>query len=76
MNHSDAACRDVDISRGDGVAATRTFRPAPRLRYMHRFGVVHRDLKFENVLFQSKAPESEVMVIDFGLAKAGGPSGR
>jgi len=38
--------------------------------YMHRFGVVHRDLKFENVLFQSKAPESEVMVIDFGLAKA------
>ena len=38
--------------------------------YMHKFGVVHRDLKFENVLFQSKAPESEVVVIDFGLAKA------
>mmetsp|Transcript_9341 Transcript_9341/g.27977 ORF Transcript_9341/g.27977 Transcript_9341/m.27977 type:complete len:509 (-) Transcript_9341:44-1570(-) len=38
--------------------------------YMHTFDVVHRDLKFENVLFQSKAPESEVMVIDFGLAKA------
>ena len=37
---------------------------------MHKFGVVHRDLKFENVLFQSKAPESEVVVIDFGLAKA------
>ncbi|KAH8063615.1 serine/threonine kinase [Aureococcus anophagefferens] len=25
---------------------------------------------FENVLFMSKAPESEVMIIDFGLAKA------
>ena len=38
--------------------------------YMHRFNVVHRDLKFENVLFMSKAVESEVMIIDFGLAKA------
>lgn len=38
--------------------------------YMHTFSVVHRDLKFENVLFQSKAPESEVVIIDFGLAKA------
>ncbi|KAJ8600816.1 hypothetical protein CTAYLR_006417 [Chrysophaeum taylorii] len=38
--------------------------------YMHVHGVVHRDIKFENVLFVSKAFESEVMVIDFGLAKA------
>lgn len=37
---------------------------------MHSFKVVHRDLKFENILFASKSPESEVMVIDFGLAKA------
>lgn len=40
------------------------------LAYMHSHGVVHRDIKFENVLFASKAFESEVMVIDFGLAKA------
>ena len=34
---------------------------------MHKFGVAPRS-EFENVLFQSKAPESEVVVIDFGLA--------
>lgn len=38
--------------------------------YMHSFNVVHRDLKFENVLFMSKAADAEVMIIDFGLAKA------
>lgn len=38
--------------------------------YMHSHDVVHRDIKFENVLFVSKSPDSEVMVIDFGLAKA------
>ena len=38
--------------------------------YIHANKVVHRDIKFENVLFVSKAPDSEIMVIDFGLAKA------
>jgi len=38
--------------------------------YIHANKVVHRDIKFENVLFVSKAADSEIMVIDFGLAKA------
>lgn len=31
-------------------------------------GVVHRDLKPENILFKSKDPDSELVIIDFGLA--------
>jgi serine/threonine protein kinase len=37
--------------------------------YMHSRNVVHRDLKFENVLFSSLSPMSDVKVIDFGLSK-------
>ena len=37
--------------------------------YMHGKGVVHRDLKMENVMFATRAHKaSEVKVIDFGLA--------
>lgn len=29
---------------------------------------IHRDLKFENVLFVSKSPLAEIKLIDFGLS--------
>ena len=38
------------------------------ISHMHRKGIAHRDLKPENFLFESKREESEVKVIDFGLA--------
>lgn len=30
---------------------------------------MHRDLKYENVLFVSNDPQSEIKLIDFGLSK-------
>jgi serine/threonine protein kinase len=41
------------------------------ITYMHQHGVVHRDLKFENIMFED---EETIKVIDFGLSKkfAGG----
>jgi len=39
------------------------------ISYMHDHGVVHRDLKFENVCFENKDPHANVKVIDFGLSK-------
>lgn len=36
--------------------------------FMHSHGVLHRDLKFENVLFVSQDPPSEIKLIDFGLS--------
>lgn len=39
------------------------------IRYMHEHSIVHRDLKFENILFESVDPNAEIKVIDFGLSK-------
>jgi calcium-dependent protein kinase len=37
--------------------------------YMHQRGVVHRDLKFENIMFLDSSPSSEIKILDFGLSK-------
>ena len=37
--------------------------------YMHSMGVVHRDLKYENILFVNESPTADVKIIDFGLSK-------
>ena len=39
------------------------------IAHMHSQGIIHRDLKPENLLLTDKGPNSEVKIIDFGLAK-------
>ena len=35
---------------------------------MHKQNMIHRDIKFENILFENKDPNAQVKLIDFGLA--------
>jgi serine/threonine protein kinase len=37
------------------------------LNYLHKFGVMHRDIKMENIMFRSQ-DSLEVVIVDFGLA--------
>lgn len=39
------------------------------ISYMHSREILHRDLKFENILFVNNSPKAEVKLIDFGLSK-------
>ena len=36
--------------------------------YCHEKGIVHRDLKLENILFATDAPDSPIKIIDFGFS--------
>lgn len=38
------------------------------VNHMHKKGIVHRDLKLENILFASNDPDAEIKIIDFGLS--------
>jgi calcium-dependent protein kinase len=39
------------------------------VRYIHSKGIIHRDLKLENFLFDNNGPNAELKMIDFGLSK-------
>mmetsp|Transcript_12390 Transcript_12390/g.27305 ORF Transcript_12390/g.27305 Transcript_12390/m.27305 type:complete len:820 (-) Transcript_12390:147-2606(-) len=43
------------------------------ISYMHHKHIIHRDLKLENIIWESEHPEAMVKVIDFGLSKQYSP---
>jgi len=39
------------------------------VEHLHGFGVAHRDIKLDNLMLESLAPDADIKLIDFGLAK-------
>lgn len=50
-------------------AASLVTQLCSAIAHMHKNRVVHRDLKFENIMFESKDPMAKIKVLDFGLSK-------
>lgn len=51
------------------AAATYLGQILSAVAYCHERGIVHRDIKLENILLETNAPSSLVKIIDFGTAK-------
>ncbi|KIM37645.1 hypothetical protein M413DRAFT_77019 [Hebeloma cylindrosporum] len=51
----------------DAVSVTRSTLEG--VKYLHDHDIVHRDLKPENILYRTKDADSDVVIVDFGIAK-------
>ncbi|KAJ5613254.1 calcium/calmodulin-dependent protein kinase [Penicillium lagena] len=50
--------------------ASQTMRQVfDAVNYLHERNIVHRDLKPENLLYQTRSPDSQLVLADFGIAK-------
>jgi serine/threonine protein kinase len=50
------------------------FQVLQGVRYLHRFGIVHRDLKLENIMMSNATDRAVPKIVDFGLSKIIGPN--
>jgi len=62
-----------DFSIKEEESKTIVFKILEALVYIHNFGIVHRDLKTENILVRNKDDPLDIMLTDFGLSKYKGP---
>ena len=50
------------------------YQMALGIKYLHNYGIVHRDLKLENIMMTDQTEQSVPKLVDFGLAKIIGPN--
>ncbi len=46
---------------------------ATALFYLHSYGIVHRDMKLDNIMMLDDTDQADVKVVDFGLSRILGP---
>ena len=54
----------------ENQAASYMFDIVSTVKYLHESGIMHRDLKPDNILFEDTSPGSRLKIIDFGASKS------
>jgi len=52
----------------EGVAARLVEKMLRAVYYCHSHGIIHRDLKLDNFVYETQAEDAEIKLIDFGFA--------
>ena len=69
---------DYIQKRGFSLSERRTqeitYQLCQGVKYLHEFGIVHRDLKLENIMMSDRTDFAVPKIVDFGLAKIIGPN--
>jgi serine/threonine protein kinase len=53
---------------GENETARIILQVIKAVNHMHQSFIVHRDIKPENILFKTSEPNSDIRLIDFGMA--------
>ncbi|CAM9510307.1 unnamed protein product [Ectocarpus sp. 13 AM-2016] len=64
-------CRGGDLGARtytEAQAAAVVRQVLSAILHAHQKGICHRDLKFENILWESKAEDAQIKLIDFGMS--------
>ena len=63
--------------RGFKVPEERVFQLlhaiATALYYIHSYGIIHRDLKLQNILMTDASDNAQIKIMDFGFSHILGP---
>ena len=63
-----------DFKIGENRARSLMHSLTTALFYLHSYGIVHRDIKLENILMTDNSDVGEPKLMDFGLSKMIGPN--
>ena len=53
---------------GEAAAVVLVVKLLSAIRHCHGHGVVHRDIKLQNLLYENAGDQAEIKLIDFGLS--------